>query len=212
MLETLPISEGLSCNSVARAIRNAIRANRFLRLIRNCNPFFTAHQADSHKLLEFPIRANCANRFARITPLSHVKRHLLQSCCETRQALLGCPSTVVRSLSGTTAVEEIVPHNQQQNDHGLRSFFSTSGTHTPRPTHEHAHLGSAPRMTGRRSHWTERGDDNIFLRLAIAVRLFLLWLRMGLLSWDPLVGILYTQVRRKMELRNKMLYSPGSDQ
>ena len=36
-------------------------------------------------------------------------------------------------------------------------------------------------MTGPRSHWTERGDDNIFLRLAIAVRLFLLWLRMGLL-------------------------------
>ena len=33
-------------------------------------------------------------------------------------------------------------------------------------------------MTGRRSHWTERGDDNIFLRLAIVVRLFLLWLRM----------------------------------
>ena len=46
---------------------------------------------------------------------------------------------------------------------------------------------SAPRMTGRRSHWTERGDDNIFLRLAIVVRLSLLWLRMGLLSWDPLV-------------------------
>ena len=48
-------------------------------------------------------------------------------------------------------------------------------------------LFSAPRMTGRRSHWTERGDDNIFLRLAIVVRLFLLWLRMGLLSWHPLV-------------------------
>ena len=46
---------------------------------------------------------------------------------------------------------------------------------------------SAPRMTGRRSHWTERGDDNIFLQLAIVVRLFLLWLRMGLLSWHPLV-------------------------
>ena len=48
-------------------------------------------------------------------------------------------------------------------------------------------VGSAPRMTGRRSHWTEPGDDNIFLRLAIVVRLFLLWLRMGLLSWHPLV-------------------------
>ena len=51
-------------------------------------------------------------------------------------------------------------------------------------------------MTGRRSHWTERGDDNIFLRLAIVVRLSRLWLRMGLLSWDPLVWILDTQVRR----------------
>ena len=51
-------------------------------------------------------------------------------------------------------------------------------------------------MTGRRSHWTERGDDNIFLRLAIVVRLSLLWLRMGFLSWDPLVWILDTQVRR----------------
>ena len=30
-----------------------------------------------------------------------------------------------------------------------------------------------PRMTGRRSHWMERGDDNIFLRLAIVVRLLL---------------------------------------
>ena len=39
-------------------------------------PIFIAHQADSHKSLEFPtranhpIRANRANRFARITPLS----------------------------------------------------------------------------------------------------------------------------------------------
>ena len=80
---------------------------------------------------------------------------------------------------------------------------------------------SAPRMTGRRSHWMERGDDNIFLHLAIVVRLFLLCLRMGLLSWRPLrlVRILYTQVRRslgeemtKIEPRNKMLYSPGSHQ
>ena len=46
---------------------------------------------------------------------------------------------------------------------------------------------SAPRMTGRRSHWTERGDDNIFLHLAIVVRLFLFWLRTGSLSWHPLV-------------------------
>ena len=32
-------------------------------------PVFIARQADSHESLEFPIRANRANRFARITPL-----------------------------------------------------------------------------------------------------------------------------------------------
>ena len=78
--------------------------------------------------------------------------------------------------------------------------------------------GLAPRMTGRRSHWTERGDDDIFLRLAIVVRLFLLWLRIGLLSWDPsCVNSLYPSAESgeeltKIEPRNKMLYSPGSDQ
>ena len=57
---------------VARAIRSAIRANHS-----QLEPlFFIARQADSHKSLEFPIRANHpirayrANRFARITPLS----------------------------------------------------------------------------------------------------------------------------------------------
>ena len=64
-------------------------------------------------------------------------------------------------------------------------------------------LISAPRMTGRRSHWTERGDDNIVLRLAIVMRLFLLWLRMGLVSWDPLVRIIYTQVRRSIGRNDK---------
>ena len=60
---------------VAQAIRNAIRANRFARIIRNETPIFIARQADSHESLEFPIRANHpiranrANRFARITPL-----------------------------------------------------------------------------------------------------------------------------------------------
>ena len=55
---------------VARAIRNAIRANRFAIE----TPLFIARQADSHESFEFranhPIRANRANRFARITPLS----------------------------------------------------------------------------------------------------------------------------------------------
>ena len=56
---------------VARAIRNTIRANRFAIE----NPIFIVRQADSHESLEFPIhanhpiRANRANRFARITPL-----------------------------------------------------------------------------------------------------------------------------------------------
>ena len=73
-------------------------------------------------------------------------------------------------------------------------------------------FGFVGRFWPPRSHWTERGDDNISLRLAIVVRLFLLWLRMGLLSWHPLVLIRYTQEEMtKIEPRNKMLYSPGSD-
>ena len=63
---------------VAWAIRNAIRANRFARSIRNWNPFFYSTSSrfaritqisDSRESLEFPIRANHANQFARITPL-----------------------------------------------------------------------------------------------------------------------------------------------
>ena len=42
------------CGLVARAIRNAIRANRFARIIRNWKPlFFIVRQADSHASLEF---------------------------------------------------------------------------------------------------------------------------------------------------------------
>ena len=61
---------------MARAIRNATRANQFARIIRNSNPYFGARQADSPESFAFPIRANHpiranrANRFARITPLS----------------------------------------------------------------------------------------------------------------------------------------------
>ena len=57
---------------MAQAIRNAIRANRFARFICNFQiPIFKARQADSRESLEFPIRirANRANRFARVTPL-----------------------------------------------------------------------------------------------------------------------------------------------
>ena len=60
-----------SSTLVARAIRNAIRANHS-----QLKPLlFIVRQADSHESLEFPIRANHpiranrANRFARITPL-----------------------------------------------------------------------------------------------------------------------------------------------
>ena len=68
-------------NLVAHAIRNAIRANRFARIIRNWTPIFIACPADSHESLEFPIRANHpiranrANRFARIMPLRCWKMH-----------------------------------------------------------------------------------------------------------------------------------------
>ena len=62
---------------VARAIRNAIRANRFARIIRNCNPHFDStsgrfaritrisdsrESPDSRESCEFPIRANHATK------------------------------------------------------------------------------------------------------------------------------------------------------
>ena len=46
---------------VARAIRNAIRANRFTIE----TPIFRARQADSHESHEFPIRANHATKIVR---------------------------------------------------------------------------------------------------------------------------------------------------
>ena len=55
---------GQECwNLVARAIRNAIRANRFARIVET--PLFVARQADSHESLEFPIRANHATKMAK---------------------------------------------------------------------------------------------------------------------------------------------------
>ena len=72
-------------------------------------------------------------------------------------------------------------------------------------------------MTGRRSHWTERGDDNIFTFGhcgALVPSLAANGLCHGTLlcdfsipkseeSWEEMT---------KIEPRNKMLYSPGSDQ
>ena len=65
-------SRSLKCrNLVARAIRNAIRANRFARIIRNWNPYFYSTSGRFARITRISdIRANRANRFARITPLS----------------------------------------------------------------------------------------------------------------------------------------------
>ena len=56
LLRCEPLFEGEKClqNLVARAIRNAIRANRFARIIRDCNPGFYS----------------ASGRFARITQIS----------------------------------------------------------------------------------------------------------------------------------------------
>ena len=63
---------------VARAIRNAIRANRFARIIRNrkLNPYFYSASGRFARITRIsdpgdnhPIRVNRANRFGRITPL-----------------------------------------------------------------------------------------------------------------------------------------------
>ena len=69
---------------VARAIRNAVRANRFARIIRNWNPYFYSASsrfawiARISNSRESPdSRESCESRFARITPLSLVQ---LQMC------------------------------------------------------------------------------------------------------------------------------------
>ena len=49
---------------MARAIRNAIRANRFAIEIQT--PIFIVRQAGSPESLEFPIRANDATKFSTI--------------------------------------------------------------------------------------------------------------------------------------------------
>ena len=80
----------------------------------------------------------------------------------------------------------------------LGKFVWTNGPESSSKVSPYTGIGPWMALPRRRNHWTERGDDDIFSRLAIVVRLFLLWLRMGLLSWDPLVWILYTQVRRSL--------------
>ena len=54
---------------MARAIRKAIRANRFARIDSRESfaietPIFVVRQDDSHESLEFPIRANHATKFS----------------------------------------------------------------------------------------------------------------------------------------------------
>ena len=59
---------------MARAIRNAIRANRFARIVSGESfaietPLFViARQADSHESLEFPIRTNHATKTGNQPP------------------------------------------------------------------------------------------------------------------------------------------------
>ena len=56
---------------MARAIRKAIRANRFARIIRNLKPlfFYSASRRFARITRIFRFARNRANRFARITPL-----------------------------------------------------------------------------------------------------------------------------------------------
>ena len=66
------VAEELQCFQilVARAIRNAIPRTDSRESFAIKTPIFIALQADSPESLDFPIRANRANRFVRITPLS----------------------------------------------------------------------------------------------------------------------------------------------
>ena len=80
-------------------------------------------------------------------------------------------------------------------------------------------LSSAPRMTGRRSHWTERGEDNIFFTFGHCGAIIPSLAANGLIVMAPsCVNSLYPSAEEsweemtKIEPRNKMLYSPGCDQ
>ena len=74
-------------------------------------------------------------------------------------------------------------------------------------------------MTGRRSHWTERGEDNIFFTFGHCGALVPSFAANGLIVMAPsCVNSLYSSAEEsweemtRIEPRNKMLYSPGSDQ
>ena len=83
----------------------------------------------------------------------------------------------------------------------------------------HLPLFSAPCMTGRRSHWTEQGDDNIFFTFGHCGALVPSLAANGLIVVGPSCeNSLYPSAEEsweemtKVEPRNNMLYSPGSDQ
>ena len=74
-------------------------------------------------------------------------------------------------------------------------------------------------MTERSSHWTERGDDNTFFTIGHCGALVPSLAASGLLVMAPsCVNSLYPSADEsweeitKTDPRNKMLYSPGSDQ
>ena len=75
----------------------------------------------------------------------------------------------------------------------------------------------APRTTGRRSHWTERGDNNIVFTIGHCGAFVASLAANGLIVMAPsCANSLYPSVAEsweemtKTEPRNKMLYSPGS--
>ena len=74
-------------------------------------------------------------------------------------------------------------------------------------------------MTGRRSHWTERGDDNTFFTFGNCGALVPSLAANELIVMGPsCVNSLCPRAEEsweemtKIEPSNKMLYSPGSDQ
>ena len=74
-------------------------------------------------------------------------------------------------------------------------------------------------MTGRTSHWTERGDDNIFFTFghcgtfvpSQAANVFIVMAPSCVNSLYPSAKESWEEMT-KIESKNKMLYSPGSDQ
>ena len=105
--DSLQLQRSTFVDLVARTIRNAIRANRFARIVRNRNPYFysaSGRFARITRISDSREPGDRANRFARITPLSlwsySLCGHL--SLIEVNSGFVSCvPSIAIRTQTPT---------------------------------------------------------------------------------------------------------------